>query len=596
MSERTMSNEEPCDAPEQSEDWDDQWEPWIDPTPLEYLSCSVGGALIELIRRGVQLDDTNNDYIAYSMLHPLQDFLGYAPTGMDKNVKVARIADHVVELHQACFANYKGILRVTFSLHSKLEYFGGGFMGSQLVEIDIPQGVRELPDDCFRGCKKLMLVNFHPGSKLEKIGKRAFSCSGIEVMDIPRSVTELCERCFHKCQRLTYVIFGEDSKVERIGVSAFRGAGIHTLEIPDSVREICTKGFRRCANLSRVAFGQSSRLEKIGKMAFSRTKISRVALPDGVRELGVSCFADCRQLWFFYIRESSSLESIGDSCFCNSHVTEILVPSTVTSIGSGISTLQPSRIIVADNPCFVMDDIFLIQKDVLLGFHRYGRLGQICIPDYVREIHEGSFTFCLDLTEVIFGKASRLEKIGARAFRRTGIRKLELPESVTTIDTACFADTPIAPVMFAPSIQIPQFARQVFFHTTLREVDIPDCVYDLDDDCFRCCEILAYVRFGASSKLKRIGDRALARTGLREIAIPDTVHTIGVAAFAICQDLRVVAFTPSSQIIRILRAAFTLVEISYDDWPEQARKALNTEEISLEILEDLGFILPDLLG
>ena len=58
---------------------------------------------------------------------------------------------------------------------------GVGRALQQLRDVSIPDGVRELCDDCFYGCKSLRRVNFGSSSSLERIGFRAF----------PRSVSYL---------------------------------------------------------------------------------------------------------------------------------------------------------------------------------------------------------------------------------------------------------------------------------------------------------------------------------------------------------------------------------------------------------------------
>ena len=43
-----------------------------------------------------------------------------------------------------------------------------------MEEVSIPDGVRELCDDCFSGCGSLRRVNFGSSSSLERIGVECF--------------------------------------------------------------------------------------------------------------------------------------------------------------------------------------------------------------------------------------------------------------------------------------------------------------------------------------------------------------------------------------------------------------------------------------
>ena len=113
-----------------------------------------------------------------------------------------------------------------------------------LVEISVPNSVRELCDGCFKGCKSLRRVTFGPSSSLERIGVSCFEWSGVEEVCVPNSVRELCDRCFQECKSLRRVTFGPCSSLERIGVSCFEKSGVEEVSVPDSVRELLASCFR----------------------------------------------------------------------------------------------------------------------------------------------------------------------------------------------------------------------------------------------------------------------------------------------------------------------------------------------------------------
>ena len=64
-------------------------------------------------------------------------------------------------------------------------------------------------------------MNFGSSPSLERIGDSCFSCSGVEEVSIPDGVCELCDRCFKGCRSLHRVSFGPSSSLERIGFQAF---------------------------------------------------------------------------------------------------------------------------------------------------------------------------------------------------------------------------------------------------------------------------------------------------------------------------------------------------------------------------------------
>ena len=165
-----------------------------------------------------------------------------------------------------------------------------------LVEISIPDSVRELCDGCFRGCENLRRVTFGPSSSLERIGVEAFgavrdfrgdltTCGLVEI-HIPDSVRELCDGCFKWCKSLRRVTFGPSSSLERIGVSCFRESGVEEFAVPDCVRELCERCFQWCQSLRRVTFGSSSSLERIGDYCFGGLQLVGFETPPSVRHIG----------------------------------------------------------------------------------------------------------------------------------------------------------------------------------------------------------------------------------------------------------------------------------------------------------------------
>ena len=78
---------------------------------------------------------------------------------------------------------------VRFGSSSSLERIGIRWIyGTRVEEVSIPSGVRELCDECFKGCKTLRRVTFGPSSLLERIGDLCFDEPGLVKLEIPPSV------------------------------------------------------------------------------------------------------------------------------------------------------------------------------------------------------------------------------------------------------------------------------------------------------------------------------------------------------------------------------------------------------------------------
>ena len=176
----------------------------------------------------------------------------------------------------------------------------------EIVCVSVPRNVREL-DGRLQLHGNLRRVIFHPSSSLERIGAREFvqviggtlrdyfPCGLVEI-NIPDSVRELCEDCFRECSCLRRVTFGPASSLGRLGNYCLAGTGVTEISVPDSVRELCDGCFKECRSLRRVTFGSSSSLEWIGVSCFEDSGVEEVSIPDSFRKLGSRCFKECRSL------------------------------------------------------------------------------------------------------------------------------------------------------------------------------------------------------------------------------------------------------------------------------------------------------------
>ena len=106
----------------------------------------------------------------------------------------------------------------------------------------VPDCVRELGARCFFDCDSLSHIRFGRCSSLERVGVEAFSgvvrgCP-IKAVSIPDGVRELCDRCFAGCRSLSYLRFGACRSLESIGADSFSGTELGPMCIPENPREL----------------------------------------------------------------------------------------------------------------------------------------------------------------------------------------------------------------------------------------------------------------------------------------------------------------------------------------------------------------------
>ena len=109
-----------------------------------------------------------------------------------------------------------------------------------LTSVVLPNGLKTIPDEAFRGCVALASVTLP--SDLTSIGASAFGGAAFTSIDLPQSLVT-------------------------IGKSAFGGTGLVSIDIPNSVKTIDDQAFFSCGKLTSVNIG--SGVTKIGSSAFA---------------------------------------------------------------------------------------------------------------------------------------------------------------------------------------------------------------------------------------------------------------------------------------------------------------------------------------
>jgi hypothetical protein len=149
----------------------------------------------------------------------------------------------------------------------------------------IPNGIWEIRDNAFRGCKKLKAI------------------------DIPSSVYSIGNEAFKNCEELSSVIFHGD--LSSLGSSAFYGCkNLKSIDIPFDIHELSTT-FCDCINLERVTLPNS--VEVLDKAFQNCKNLSDVSFPESLKGFG-SSFHNCASIKTIKIPYGSSTEGILNNC------------------------------------------------------------------------------------------------------------------------------------------------------------------------------------------------------------------------------------------------------------------------------------------
>ncbi len=265
-------------------------------------------------------------------------------------------------------------------------------------------------------------------------------CSPIEFYEIPEGVTNISNDAFKESKNLKTVTVPES--LEGILSTKFKESSVY-LNPQNWEEDVfyvgdCLVEVDRETKAENIVIREGTR--KIEAYAFSWCdNVKSITIPDSVEVIGPQAFVSCSSLEKVYI--GSGVKDMSGSPFDF----EI----------EGLPCSKLKSIDVSDNnKHFRSVDGVLFSKDMAkLIQYPYGKTQkEYTVPDSVTCIYPGAFRYCNGLTKLIIGKGitvidfimlygndnietvvlpDTLTKLDAGAFKYSGIKYIDIPDSVT---------------------------------------------------------------------------------------------------------------------------------------------------------------------
>lgn len=343
---------------------------------------------------------------------------------------------------------------------------GSAFQRSGLTSVVIPDSVKTIGGSCFAFTP---LNSVHIGTGVEEIGWSAFeNCDALPSVVIPDNVTVLGSYGFANCTSLSSVTLGTGltaiqqgtfrgcpalasieipANITSIGDSAFQDSGLTSIDIPGTVKTIGEWAFYGCP-LETLAVGDG--LEQIGECAFADTDIGALSLPDSVTTIVYGAFLGSEELSTVDLPDTAlRLDGHvfdGTAWFQSQPDGPVYADRTLYRYKGEITEptevkVQPGTLSIA-NYAFENADYTHVPEGPYesiysaLTYYKLSGLTKVTLPDGLIRIGEYAFFDCGNLNTINI--PDTVESIGSYAFAGTGLTSMEIPASVTALDTSAF--------------------------------------------------------------------------------------------------------------------------------------------------------------
>lgn len=219
------------------------------------------------------------------------------------NLKTVKMGKNVESIGYAAFGSYAGMdvyvddislwLKCSHGSMNAIDHPYSLYVGGvEVTELEIHDGVTEIADGVFIGCKNIKTVKIPEG--VVKIGDNAFSyCENLTTVVLSKNLREIGREAFRNCGSLTEINlpFG----LETIGESAFfRCHSLASITLPTTLSTLGNNVLAECESLESITL--PSNLKNIPEQALTRSGVKTVIIHDGIEKINNHAFAYCGAL------------------------------------------------------------------------------------------------------------------------------------------------------------------------------------------------------------------------------------------------------------------------------------------------------------
>ncbi len=374
----------------------------------------------------------------------------------------------------------------TFTSFTELKYFtsvkkipGCFFQASKLQEITLPEGLQNIGEKAFEGCKMLTSINIP--ETVSSIGSKAFSncsrlskvyitnlykycnisfswtygnagtwgtsvptCNGaslylnnkmVETLVIPSDITQINAYCFNNITSIKNVIIPDG--VTKIAQGAFVGCcNLDTITLPPSLNYITRYAFDGCESLSTVMISDiiswstmqyeqydysANPLANGANLYLNDLLVENLVIPSDNPHISSCAFRGCNSIRTLYV-EDGGTSTLGAWAFYQCKNLETVV------LGEGVTTIDASF-----NGCENLSSITIPKS--LMSIRQFAFDGCSNIRSvYITDLESW---LLMDFTENSY-QANPLEAGAELYLNGNRVTSIDIPDSITDIPAHAF--------------------------------------------------------------------------------------------------------------------------------------------------------------
>ncbi len=306
---------------------------------------------------------------------------------------------------------------------------------TKLKHLRLPDGVVSIGERAFSGCENLEDMNL-PDSVVS-IGERAFSgCANLKSINLPDSVVSIGKEAFSYCGNLESVDLPDN--LVSIGKETFRGCGkLKSVVLPDGLTSIGAEAFKECGELGRIHFPDS--LVSIGERAFTSCgSLKRAAFGKELKKIARGAFYKCPKLKMLTVSKKNPHIRVIKGAFYTKNKKKLLMGS----VSEKVMKLPKKTVDIqkgafdgnkAVKTVLIMSRMKKIPEEAFEG----SNVHSVVLPDSLREVGDGAFCGCEELSGVVLPDSVRV--IGENAFQECErLQFKKLPKSLREIKKGAF--------------------------------------------------------------------------------------------------------------------------------------------------------------